>query len=605
MVACFINVYLCLSLGPRSLLQYAKGCLEFMNYFECIEVCDKILKNNEDESITIQAKIVKGKARFYSYKRKLHYVLLNTNIRETKDRERLVINESFDGMKETIALLGTGLDHNMLDEEGSVLLDWAMIDCLSTTNQLNLCKRCLLCRQKRSLQRSHVWPRFLFNVQPDEKEFIFGLDKHQLKSVGQCTFWMLCARCEELLSQNGENDFKTKFPTSGEITYSPWLFSFCAGVIFRTLSIANKFPMHFNDSEIHKVLLHCRRHLLSLPVTVSDKVASLEKCNKRDFEELAEKLKDNLDIYIFMSPLKSQRNYRVFQIPYPNSAFAVSRNKQLDNKSLIFNGHAHFFGLFCGPITIIVQFDQSLLSLENKGFHITSNPADSDERYTIPSEEDRVQLLPVGVWPLLEQLAEGTMDDSNQFSRFISRNFSKEPIPQPTPSVDVPLELSNKAMFQVCHLPKGYEVLKPNVKLPRNQCVVLPKGHCVLIHTCRLVPMQNVVMMFLLCINGPNSTSDNENLYIIYSFQDNNSRILYVDAAVAEVEGEKLVLTKYLLQNKIVDAMRISLSSLNSLLSIALPNRHFANIDILVHLVKYRRYVVFCVCCWFLLRFFC
>ena len=155
--------------GLQNLLHYAKGCLEFKNFFECIEVCDLILKAEEDQSILsimIYSKITKGKARFYSYKRKLYYILVNANIRETKEG-RLVLKDCFDSMKDAITLLSNGLDLNVLDEEGSRLLDWAMIDCLSTTNQLDKCNRCLLCRQRRSLLKSHVLPKFFFDsVQP-------------------------------------------------------------------------------------------------------------------------------------------------------------------------------------------------------------------------------------------------------------------------------------------------------------------------------------------------------------------------------------------------------------------------------------------------------
>ncbi len=574
-----------LSTDLQCLLQYANGCLEFKNYFESIEVCETIMKTTENSSSDIieQAKITKGKARFYSYKRKLHYLLLNPNMRVTKEG-RLILDECFNNMKEAIILLGNGLDLLKLDEEGAKLFDWAMIDCLSTTNQLNLCKRCLLCRQKKELRRSHVWPKFFFETQ--NKDFVFGLDKYQLKSAGQCHYWMLCARCEQILSQNGESDFKTEFPTSGEVTNSPWLFSFCAGVIFRTLSIVIQFPLHFNDSEIHKIFLHCRKHLLSLPVKGDYKACSLS-----DYK-LARQLKGNLDLYLFMSPLESKQNFDVFQVPYPYSAFALSRNKQLDSKSLVFNGYAHFFCIWCGPITIIVQFDHSLISLKNKGFHITSNPSYSDQKYTIPSEEDRVKILPVGVWPLMEQLTEGSIENANQVSRFRSSKFSKLPtsqLPQTAHSVDIPSEADSKTVFQVSYLPKEYEIIKPTVRLPRNQCVVLPEGHNVIIHASRTVPMQNAVITVLLCIKP----SSNESLiYVIILVQDKNKHTLYVDGADAEVRDSKLVLTKYLLSNKIIDEMRISLSQLNNLLDVTSPNKHFDNINLLMYLVKSRRYVV-------------
>lgn len=584
---------------------YANGCLKYENYAECIEVCDAIIKADHSESnlTQLQAKITKGKACFYVYKRKLQYVLVNDNITATKEGRTLLYNECFNRMMEAIVLLGNGLDQNLLDKEGSKLLDWAMIDCLSTTNQLDKCKRCLLCRQKRSLRRSHVWPEFIAkffqDYSSDEKNFIFGLDKYQLKSAGMCTYWMLCSRCEELLSQNGESNFSNQFPTTGEITYSPWLFSFCAGMIFRCLSAKVQFPMHFNDNEIYKVLLLCRQHLLSLPVKIGGKMSPLSKNESEQLETLNKELKEPLHIHLFSSPLMSQQNYGTFRAPYPVGSFAISRNKELYSDYRGFNGYAHFFLLCCGPITLVVKFDQSIPSLENRGFHITSSPTESDQSYVIPSEEDRIKSLPIGVWTLVEQLTEGSIKDFNQISRFISPKAKKPVLQsvQSAPSVCTPVELYCKTMFQISYLPKGYEIREPHVNLPRNECVILPKGHQVIVHATRMLPMQNAVMTFLLCIDGSKSSLfiESDSLYTIIVLQYNTQHILYTDCAMAEVKNNKLVLTRFVLRNEVADASRTDLSHLQSLLNITLPNKHFDNISLLTYLIKCRRYAMYVV----------
>lgn len=568
--------------------------MEFENYFECIEVCDTIIKTKQDEDIIAQTKITKGKARFHSYKRKLHQFFVKSSIRATKEG-RSMLKECFNSMKDSIALLGDGFDLNMLDEEGSKLLDWAMIDCVSLTNQLNLCKRCLLCRQKRTLCRSHIWPKFTID-DSNEQDIIFGLDKYQFKSAGECIYWMLCERCEEILSQNGESAFKANFPSSGEISYSSWLFSFCAGVIFRTLGITIQFPMHYNDSEIYKVLLHCRKHLLSLPVSVSDKVASLGGYNKKELEKLVQQLKDDLNIYLFMSPLKSHQNYAEYEVSYQNRAITLSRDKQLNSRSLHFNGYAHFYLLCCGPLTLIVNFDQSVLSLKNRGFLITSNPSDSDKKYTIPSEEKRVKLLPVGVWPLMEQLTEGTIEDFNEVSRFISTSIKvKVPTSQSTkiaPSFNIPSKAGSQTMYEISFLPKGFDINKPHLKLPRNRCVVLPEGHKVICHSSKTISALNAVITFLLCDNTHKSTSDPEHLYAITLSQDTTNRMLIVDGAVVKIKEGKLILSEYLVKNKIINRSRYNLSLLQRLLNILLPNKHFDNINFLIYLMEYRRYVM-------------
>ena len=582
----------------QNLLMYAKGCLEFKNYFECIEVCDAILSTSQSSKsnnpLLMQAKIVKGIAKFYSYKRKLSQILVNTNIRATEEG-RKILDECFNSMKEAIALLGNGLDQNMLDDEGSKILDWAMLDCLSTTNQLNLCKRCLLCRQQKPLRKSHVWPKFIAKSFEGEK-FIFGLDKHQLKSVGTCTYWMLCERCESLLSQNGEDEFKKEFPSSGEIMYSSQLFSFCAGVIFRCLSTSVILPMHFNDSDIYKVILQCRKHLLSLPVTINKKPFYLSDAESRQLQELTHQLNGDLSVFLFVSPLNSKQNYGVVQSPYPRAASALSRNKQLDGNRLFFNGYVHFYLVCCGPVTIIVKFDNTVNSILNKGFHITSNPMESDQKYTILSEEERIKILPMGVWNMMEQL---TVNKVFEVARFISKR-AKVPPPataqsiQAKPSVDIPsVAKDHNTVFEVSFLPKEYEVIKPHARLPRNRCVVLPQGHQTIIHANLTVPALKADYTFLLCISESESSHCDKCLYVIIIEQvQREIRLLYVDGAKVVIENGKLVLKNFLMTNAMAEKSRSGLFRWQQLLDRAALNKHFDNINLLMYLVKCRRYVL-------------
>ena len=126
----------------------------------------------------------------------------------------------------------------------------------------------------------------------------------------------------------------------------------------------------------------CRKHLLSLPVSIDEKRVSLNECERRQLEDLNHHLNKRLDIFLFISPLKLQLNYGAYQDAYPQAAIALSRSEKLDRKGQFFNGNIHFLLLCCGPITLIIQFDHSLSFLKNKGFHLTSDPvgAGSDVR---------------------------------------------------------------------------------------------------------------------------------------------------------------------------------------------------------------------------------
>ena len=53
----------------------------------------------------------------------------------------------YEKAKNAILQLGYSLDNGTLDDEGSMLLDFAMIDYAREVNALNKCNRCLLCRR--------------------------------------------------------------------------------------------------------------------------------------------------------------------------------------------------------------------------------------------------------------------------------------------------------------------------------------------------------------------------------------------------------------------------------------------------------------------------
>lgn len=113
----------------------------------------------------------------------------------------------------------------MLDEEGSYLMDVASYasPCENKAPAQELYNRCLLCRRRgMKLKESHTCPRFL------QKE-VFKVDTKRAQELGiddfedsihssfgrfcshtpkTMTFAILCGRCEQCLSQNGEDQFR-------------------------------------------------------------------------------------------------------------------------------------------------------------------------------------------------------------------------------------------------------------------------------------------------------------------------------------------------------------------------------------------------------------
>ena len=252
--------------------------------------------------------------------------------------------------------------------------------------------------------------------------------------------------------------------------------------------------------------------------------------------------------------------------------------------------------LCCGPITLIVPLNQSAPVLQHKGFHLMSDPVESDDVYIIPSENERSALLPVGVWAVMEQIAEESCSDFSMIFRFTSssakmRNFKL----QPAPPTDTPVIIEDhKILLPYNFLPKGYEIIKPFARVPHSQRVMLPEGHHVILHSTLSVPSQNTDFTLLLCSDESKSTPLQECLYLIFIAKNDKAHFLYLDGATIEVKDNKLALTCFLQQNKIANMMRYDLPGLQQLLNRILPNKHFDNVELLVHLVKYRRFVI----CW-------
>ena len=179
--------------------------------------------------------------------------------------------------KNAILQLGYSLDNGTLDDDGSMLLDFAMIDYARVVNALNKCNRCLLCRRWGKLCRSHICPESVLKeiakelFEEGEAFTVASMTgKPEIRTPGTETKWLLCGTCEQLLSQHGETQFAEKFfrllypeVKSTSIKYDEELYNFCVGVAFRALCLTN-FADLDNKSEIYSFFVACRKHLSSI-----------------------------------------------------------------------------------------------------------------------------------------------------------------------------------------------------------------------------------------------------------------------------------------------------------------------------------------------------
>ena len=160
-----------------------------------------------------------GKAEFHLCHK------LKSELLQEKKLQRHHINEyqekhkaCYQKAKNVIYKIGSALDGDYLEskEEELRMLDMAMVDCLQETNKL---ERCLLCRKKAKLKRSHYFPNSIL------KDFCSGLagsgDQRVLlpsvnyqggtKAPKEIIYYMLCQECEQLLSKRGESQFRPDF----------------------------------------------------------------------------------------------------------------------------------------------------------------------------------------------------------------------------------------------------------------------------------------------------------------------------------------------------------------------------------------------------------
>lgn len=198
------------------LVVYAGGCFEHCKYVECLSSCDKLLSLESVEQYQIQALRCKALFKIYQTESRLlrnEHDLLST--REFHEREK----GCYDKLHKVIGCLGAAFDKKSIDDEGLVILDYAMIDLICGTNELNKLRRCMLCLQQcNDLKRSHIVPKSVLEVfrtgfvqhHGNKGLIVAGAQStkdqvyHSDKTI---TKFMLCGDCEMLLSKEGEQDF--------------------------------------------------------------------------------------------------------------------------------------------------------------------------------------------------------------------------------------------------------------------------------------------------------------------------------------------------------------------------------------------------------------
>lgn len=401
-------------------LRYAESCYQHGRYEECILWCDHVRQHASIDTESNGAKLLKGKALYQSYEERFQCFLKVKSTTSQGPEPPMLINECLAKMKESILLLGTAYDYNFLDEEGSKILDWAMVDFIREANKLNDCKRCLLCRKKNMLKRSHVYPRSVLKIiaeahinEGEHRVYLHDLrGRVSAKSAGEITYWMLCGTCEERLSQNGENEFCKEFfspifqasqqlaekevaqaaiaPDS--IQYGQWLYNFCIGVLFRGLAVS-MMPHCRNREEVYSVFLKYRNCILSLPV----------KIKKAKETGTPEPKKGGIDtpVVVLINPTSASLHKRNPFLPTTllSTSSSALASVRLDDGQPNFTLDAHFFLLRLGLVNVLVEFEGINDAVLKEKYSIQPDGG----TYPIPSESERWKNIPYGLQVLLDK----------------------------------------------------------------------------------------------------------------------------------------------------------------------------------------------------------
>ena len=571
-------------------MKYAQGCYKFGCYAEADAVCSELIKEmTVDADVKGKAKLLKGKAIFYEYQRKMMYYMTKKSELSKLD-ERKLISECFQSISETISNLGRALDDTFIDQEGSRLLDWAMLDCTRETNWLVRCNRCFLCRRFDRLCRSHVFPRFqLEQSDADKSIFGHGHDIHQLKSAKECWIWLCCRRCEGIMTQNAENDFSTQFPSSGSVEYGPWLFNYCCAILFRTFACM-KFPLTFNDNEMYQAFLSCRKHLLSLPVKIKNVDFTPTEMEKHQLQLLTTAVATKVKPFLFVLPNEVffERRQGVLEqgMLKTNTLCFLSQRRLIDGHKDMAR-RPHFFVAYSNGITILLPFSPSAQCLLPQDCCISSQSG----TYTIPEAKEAIKLIPKGLWELhhscaveyfqslteaLRQMSSTAadklaldgafadipdiLDSFYSISESIneSRKDSNPHIDSDDPEHEV-LSSSSDVLavpFTLLVDKPQISMLPPDFKVNQSQLspIKLPRGHQIVLH---YVDDSCNFTVFLAI-----SDSDLDKPYIIYLFENSNKTHSFVDAVFIEEIAGEILFKNYLLEHLLYREMRERLASI-------------------------------------------
>ena len=523
-----------MSLYPEieACLEYIRGCYQYQKYGECIEWCDKLIKASgvaTDQKADV--KLYKGKALFHHYckqQKLLKSTYKSMSCEKYQKQQQLCHSDN----RQVIVLLGYALDQKLIkvEDEASEMLDSSMINYIWETNDLKSCERCLLCRKRAVLRKSHLCPKVLLDdfasemVSPEDRK-IFLFDHHQegiLKSSKEVTLWMFCSECEGLLSGHCETHFARDFferiynksdleipQKEEEIHYGKWLYEFALGIVFRGL--VHPTSSFANEKDAYQLFLQCRHCLQNV---------------------------DNLDgidskplIAILVGPTKLR------------ASKSAGYLNQVLNTAFLFSKAP--FRLSDGLINVPITAEFYLAKFGIIHFIVGLNTADGTvlppELYINPlggtykvENASRQSILPAGILSLLKFHADELMKANREFPvHYVLATQEKvhqSHKAQETSAVDgaAPIgigallseELNSLSTFMSVNLLPQEFVLRHFFETPGT--LILPDGHKILLHSTFRQSADEVEETIFLAVDSSDYSTEP---YIIYSCRESSLQL--------------------------------------------------------------------------------
>ena len=454
-------------------LMFAEGCYMCNKYAECFKLVSWVYRMSDDEEVLKRALNLKGKALYYVFKyKKWSLKELDENVSKST-----AFTSCYSKAREAINLLGLTIDSGV-DVVAERLLDQVHFDYIRKTRSRDLI-RCLLCRKKRKLKASHVWPnsvlKHLLKCMCSPEKRVFSVpwkDYGSLQTSKQMTFPMLCGDCEQLLSRC-ESKFKVEFfsklydpddcytklakPQSFE--YGDYLYRFCLSIIFRALPLVDTdISQKGNADDIYNLFTTCRELLLRRDIS--------DRLNKPS-------------IALFISPTSLPDGVpsvpmidRILHSP----GMIVLSPWSLDDGT-VFHGKASFLLASLGVLNLIVSLDpQSPLLLPP-----TNMISPMGGTLLFPEDCKRFYAMPVGIWKIFENAATSYSKEIFQLPQKLvkSQDWARRELGDLQDMLLAFKPNESEGETILTFLPNDFNVSKA---FDHGRTVWLPAGHRILLH---------------------------------------------------------------------------------------------------------------------------